>query len=219
MTEDRGLSPSDREFLSGEREYAHETTEDNVWQRVRERVFRSLQDGLFMWQHIPQNQRQQIFDVGPEEDLLYKDIDEYEWEDEVEAKRRERDLNEFETSLVGLFAFLYAGIDESPGLDFDSILADALASVAADRGEIPIPESYQPPKLETKEEYDVEELLQRYQSGDSLSDMEELHLRRAIEGPLEKLPVYTDRDVDLGDFYMSQEEFSDMVEEELPKED
>jgi len=217
MTEQRGLSPDDRKFLQGRKEeYAHETTEVNTWQRVRERTRRSILDGLLLWQELPDAQRRKIFDVGPEEDLLWKDVEEYDYSDVVAMRAKESEFEELEQSLVGLLALLYAGIDEHPELDFDSMLADALASVAHKRGEVPLPETYQPPKLETEAEFDTEELLKDYKLGDPLSPMEELHLRRAVEGPLEELDRYVDepgKDIDPAEF-VDREELAEMLSPE-----
>jgi len=212
MSEERGLSGDDRKFLRGGKKYAHETTEQNVWQRIRKRTRRSLSDGTFYWQHIPTEQRRQIFDVGPDEDLLFADLEEYDYADVLERDRKERDLEMFEHSLTGLLAFLYAGIDEHPDLDFNSIMAQAIASVLNERGKIPQPETYTPPSMEAIEEYDTDKLRRKLYAGGSLSWMEELHLRRELTGDLEDLRGrYEDaEDVTLEGFFQDDEWFEDV---------
>lgn len=220
MSQKRGLSPDDREFLRGGKNYAHETTEDNAWQRTRQRVRRSLLDGLFYWQYIPPEQRQQIFDIGPGEDLMWADLGDYDFADVIEQERREKALDEFEESLIALLAFLYRGLNESPDLDFDDILEDALASVANERDEIPVPGSFTPPSIETEESYDMDELRRKFMNSDeSLSWMEELQFRREIEGPLEEYRTY-DNDKEEVDFdvYTSTDELSEAIDEETDTE-
>lgn len=69
--EDRGrgiLSKADREYLCGQKEYAHAQSESNRKQDIRERVQNGLKDFTLLWLLLDPGERATIFDeMGNEE--------------------------------------------------------------------------------------------------------------------------------------------------------
>lgn len=96
----RGIfTTDDREYLKGNKEYKHDTTEANVKARIRERVYHVILDGGMLWD-IPADERRKIF---------------RQWE-EADAE----EFGQFKSGIAGLIAFLYRGYEDAGG-DFEKM--------------------------------------------------------------------------------------------------
>lgn len=83
------LSPTDREYLCGMKDYSHDQTELNRRQAIRERTVEGIRDFNLLW-------------------LL---LEQTEWEKIMEAF----DTEELNTAFSSMLAFMYIGIDQDSG--------------------------------------------------------------------------------------------------------
>ena len=83
------LSPTDREYLCGLKDYSHDQTELNRRQAIRERTIEGLRDFNLLW-------------------LL---LEEPEWEKVIEAFETE----ELNTAFTSMVAFMYIGLGQDTG--------------------------------------------------------------------------------------------------------
>lgn len=62
------LSPTDREYLCGRKEYAQPQTDANRRQEIRERIKNGLKDFVYLWAFLESDERQKVFkELGEEE--------------------------------------------------------------------------------------------------------------------------------------------------------
>ncbi|QAU14569.1 hypothetical protein EKH57_18030 (plasmid) [Halorubrum sp. BOL3-1] len=83
------LSPTDREYLCGMKDYSHDQTELNRRQAIRERTIEGIRDFNLLWLLLEQS----------------------EWEKIMEAF----DTEELNTAFSSILAFMYIGIDQDTG--------------------------------------------------------------------------------------------------------
>lgn len=83
------LSPTDRDYLCGLKDYSHSQTELNRRQEIRERTIEGIRDFNLLW-------------------LL---LEEPEWEKIIETFETE----ELNTAFASMIAFVYTGIDQDTG--------------------------------------------------------------------------------------------------------
>ena len=83
------LSPTDREYLCGMKDYSHDQTELNRRQAIRERTIEGIRDFNLLW-------------------LL---LEQTEWEKVMEAF----DTDELNEAFSSILAFMYIGIDQDTG--------------------------------------------------------------------------------------------------------
>ncbi|MFC5135597.1 MULTISPECIES: hypothetical protein [Haloferacaceae] len=83
------LSPTDREYLCGMKDYSHDQTELNRRQAIRERTIEGIRDFNLLW-------------------LL---LEQTEWEKVMEAF----DTEELNTAFSSILAFMFIGIDQDTG--------------------------------------------------------------------------------------------------------
>lgn len=83
------LSPTDREYLCGMKDYSHDQTELNRRQAIRERTIEGIRDFNLLW-------------------LL---LEQTEWEKVMEAF----DTEELNGAFSSILAFMYIGIDQDTG--------------------------------------------------------------------------------------------------------
>lgn len=83
------LSPTDREYLCGLKDYSHSQTELNRRQAIRERTIEGIRDFNLLW-------------------LL---LEEPEWEKVIEAF----EVDELNTAFSSMIAFIYTGIGQDTG--------------------------------------------------------------------------------------------------------
>ena len=82
------LSPTDREYLSGQTEYEHPQSESNRKQAIRERVVNAFQDFLLLTLMLSEQERHKIF---------------------------HEEIPEKQESLASIISFLYLGLEEDVG--------------------------------------------------------------------------------------------------------
>ncbi|PSQ19691.1 hypothetical protein BRD00_01105 [Halobacteriales archaeon QS_8_69_26] len=106
MSEDRGrgiLSPADRAYLRGDREYGSVQSERNARARIRDRVEQSVLDFELLVECLPEGDRELVFG---------KRFDEGEGVEGFDA-------------LVSMLAFCYLAVGDTE-LDFETVLREAV---------------------------------------------------------------------------------------------
>lgn len=68
------LTPADREFLIGEREYEHRQTEHKRRNQIRERVYQSLLDLSFLFQYMDDSDLDRVFTPPPNHQAAFDDV-------------------------------------------------------------------------------------------------------------------------------------------------
>jgi len=141
------LSPTDRDYLCGLKEYAQPQTDANRRQDIRERVENGLKDFALLWLFLGRDEREKVFEELGEDGT-----------DEV---------------IESMAAFAYLGIDQSPSRMEECIERGVLAAANADKlfrsagratdADVSIDIEYNP---------DVEKLYRRFEEGVQLSDAE-----------------------------------------------
>jgi len=141
------LSPTDRDYLCGLKEYAQPQTDANRRQDIRERVENGLKDFALLWLFLGRDEREKVFEELGEDGT-----------DEV---------------IESMVAFAYLGIDQSPSRMEECIERGVLAAANADKlfrsagratdADVSIDIEYNP---------DVEKLYRRFEEGVQLSDAE-----------------------------------------------
>ncbi|MDZ7745373.1 MAG: hypothetical protein U5K28_02195 [Halobacteriales archaeon] len=97
------LSPTDREYLCGMKDYSHNQTELNRRQAIRERTIEGIRDFNLLWLLLGQT----------------------EWEKVMEAF----DTEELNTAFSSILAFMFIGIDQDTGRMRQILRARSLPSV------------------------------------------------------------------------------------------
>lgn len=141
------LSPTDREYLCGLKEYAQPQTDANRRQDIRERVENGLQDFALLWMFLERDEREKVF-----EELGEDGTDE---------------------AIASMVAFAYLGIDQDTARLEECIERGVLGAANADKlfrssgratdADVSIDIEYNP---------DVEKLYRRFEEGGQLSDAE-----------------------------------------------
>jgi len=141
------LSPTDRDYLSGLKEYAQPQTDANRRQDIRERVKNGLKDFVLLWMLLEREEREKIFD----------------------------DLGEEETDEVIEFmlAFAHLGLERDMARMEERVQRGVLAAENADKlsrssgratnVDVSIDVEYDP---------DIEKLYERFEKGKELTDAE-----------------------------------------------
>lgn len=103
------LSTADREYLLGERTYSSEQAERNTRARIRKRLYHTLLDFNLALETLSDRDRRQLFSLS--------------------------DSNpELPTGLLGAIGFIYRGVTESGGPNFEQILYEGINRAEAKRG-------------------------------------------------------------------------------------
>lgn len=105
-----GLSKADREYLLDERKYGSKQAERNTRSRIRRRLINSLLDYSLALETLPERDRRHIFSMG---------------------EGKNENLPE---GILGALGFIYLGLTEGDGLDFDDALFEAVNRAEAKRG-------------------------------------------------------------------------------------
>lgn len=183
------LTKTQRKFLTGERTYDGEYAKQQRYQRrraIQERVFSGLLDGGILWQDLPAEQREEIFDAWREDPPADES-----WGLLTREDNRRRD--QFRRGLTGLLAMIYAGVEENDhlGFGFKDILGDAVASAVHARGDVLDSYDFD---VETSPSFNTSALLERFESGDpSMTMLEIQHLREEAGIGDEEMSAYRDR--------------------------
>jgi hypothetical protein len=168
---DRGvLSPADRAYLRGDREYGSVQAERNARARIRRRAFDALLDFELLVERLPERDR---------ELLLSGDV-------------AEAGTDGFD-ALVSAMAFCYEGAERA-GVDFETVLREAvsLAEAREDRGATV--------RLDvTYHALDADQLLAKLESDESLSLTEIAYLYESDAVGREELAAQFERDEGVDD--------------------
>lgn len=177
------LTNGQREYLRGETTPSQERT---TLTRMRRRVYSGIHDGTLIWQHLPVDEREKIFDMWREDDPTDE-----AWGTLSEGDRRRQDR--FRHALTCWLATLYAGVEGNNdlGFGFEDVLGDAVASAVHARGDVVDEFEF---TVETRDSFDTEALLERFERGDPhLSMLEIQHLRDEADVDGDDMSAYRDR--------------------------
>lgn len=166
------LSPADRAYLRGEREFASVQSERNARARIRERVYNAVLDFELLVEHLSETDREIVFE---------------EWFDEIDGTVA---LD----ALVSAVAFLYRATEDTD-LEFESVLREAVnvAEAKEDRAASV--------RLElTYHALSGEQLRGKLERGEELSLTEIAYLQRSDDVRADELARYfRDADADVDD--------------------
>lgn len=141
------LSPTDREYLCGLKEYAQPQTDANRRQDIRERIKNGLKDFLYLWAFLESDEREKVFEELGEEGT-----------DEV---------------IESMVTFAFLGIDQDTTRMEERIEHGVLGAANVNKmfrsagratdADVSIDIEYNP---------DIEKIQRRFQEGKQLSDAE-----------------------------------------------
>lgn len=149
------LTAADRAYLRGQRQPASVQSERNTRARIRERVIESIRDFELLVEHLPEHDRELVFE---------KHLEELDGPEAFDA-------------LVAAVAFLYRGIEDTDA-DVEEVLREGVALAEADR-ERAVSVEFE----RTFHALTGEELLRRLEDGESLTLSELAYLQRSDDVP------------------------------------
>lgn len=156
------LSPADRAYLRGEREYASVQSERNTRARIRDRVFETMRDFELLVEALPKRDRKLVFEKRFGEAAGPAGFD----------------------ALVSALAFLYQGVGDSE-LSFATVLHEAVNVAEAGEGRAATVD------LDvTYDRLSPEGLLHKLEMGKELSLTELAYLHRHDEVSRDRLARY-----------------------------
>jgi hypothetical protein len=158
---DRGiLTPDDREFLQGEKEYSSEQSERDARYRIRQRVKNAILDFNILLHHFEEKDRSQVFTSNfPSKEESKDKISIDEVEKLVEQTR-------FQNAMSDSVAFFYLGTQDVDW-QFEELIATAVEKAEEEKGyiiddvEVNIDVS--------RSEPDIQELVTKLQEGEPLT--------------------------------------------------
>lgn len=176
------LSPTDRDYLCGLKEYAQPQTDANRRQDIRERVENGLKDFALLWMFLERDEREKVFDELGEDGT-----------DEV---------------IASMIAFAYLGIDQDTTRLEECIERGVLAAANADKlfrsagratdADVSINIEYNP---------DAKKLYRRFKEGAQLSDAEVGVLVRSGKLDTEDVEELQDTEVGFPRVYSGGKEY------------
>jgi len=163
---DRGiLTPDDRKFLKGEKEYSNVQSERDARYRIRKRIKNGILDFSLLFAHLDKNDREQVFSN-------YNPPRKFRDEDEGFTSADVEDLfnsTTFANSISNTIAFLYLGVTDV-GEDIIPIIKSAISDAEENRGYLVEDLTV---KIEIgKTEPDTEILAKKFREGEPLSKEE-----------------------------------------------
>lgn len=184
---DRGvLSSSDRQFLRSPEQFSRQATHQRK-NAIRERGYNSLLDGSVLLEHTTPDQRREIFDAWkdfaePVSDPSDEDRPDH-FADPAESRGKMIEQARAESAISSWLAFLYLGLSESDGFDFESALRTGINRAEESRGRIVADLDFH---VDTRERRSLDELksrfdrqarltteeIQRLVAGDRITDFE-----------------------------------------------
>ena len=172
------LTPADRKFLRGEKEYASEQSERDARYRIRQRVKNAIMDFSILLRHMQDKDRSQIFSdyftesKEPDPDELTND----DLEDIIE-----------ETMFIGgvsdAIGFFYLGSTDT-GTPFDEVIEAGLSSGEEQRGFVV--DSVDVSFDISREQPDTGDLLNKLLSGEGLTAEELRAVLRSDSANMDK---------------------------------
>jgi hypothetical protein len=163
---DRGiLTPDDRKFLKGEKKYQSEQSERDARYRIRSRIKDAILDFSILLHHLDRHDREQIFSTYEGVSGLSNDSDELSGEafrDFVEATM-------FQNGISDAISFFTLGIEDT-NEPVDSMLETGIAGAEEEKGylvdEVTVEISVK------REKPEIEALLEKFESGEPLTEEE-----------------------------------------------
>ncbi|ELY99459.1 hypothetical protein [Natrialba asiatica] len=161
LDRDRGiLTPADRDFLRGEKEYSSEQSERDARYRIRQRLMDSILDFNILVNNMDEKDREQIFESNfsksekPPNDEITED-------DLQELVKKTMFINGI-SSAIGFF---YLGVTDT-GSPFDEVLESGIEIGEEQRGYVveDVNVSYDVSRKKT----DIKKLVQKLETGDPL---------------------------------------------------
>ena len=163
------LTPDQRAFLRGEKEYEHEQSETDMRYKIRTRVRRALFDFVLLVQELePRDRKQLLKDVRAPQN---RDDDEY-LTDEVFRDGEP-------TALIYMVAFLYQAA-EDVGFDFEKLVELGVVAGHDEDPTNPFAARSVEVTIDEHLEYDFERIRGKIEAGDELSEPEYLALTRLL---------------------------------------
>jgi hypothetical protein len=164
------LTDADRAHLRGEKEYNHESNRLAADARIRSRVLEGLHDGSPLWTYLNSGQREKIFSKWQTQgERVHEDSWWEGWDQDAERAREY-----LETSLTGLLALIFRGIDEGDVMSRERLIKQAIATAEHEQGQ-----EVTDITLDVETGFETDELLRRFKNRDPSLSMREInHLRR-----------------------------------------
>ncbi|OIB58041.1 hypothetical protein [Natrialba sp. SSL1] len=163
---DRGvLTPDDRKFLKGEKEYQSEQSERDARYRIRSRIKDAILDFSILLHHLDRNDREQVFSTYEGISGLSNNSDELSGE----AFREFVESTMFQNGISDAISFFILGIEDT-NEPVDSMLETGIEGAEEEKGylvdEVTVEISVKRKKPE------LEVLLEKFESGEPLTEDE-----------------------------------------------
>ncbi|MDL0145844.1 hypothetical protein [Halobacterium salinarum] len=163
---DRGiLTPDDRKFLKGEKEYQSEQSERDARYRIRSRIKDAILDFSILLHHLDRHDREQVFSTYDGVSGLSDNGDELSGE----AFRDFVESTMFQNGISDALSFFILGIEDT-NEPVDSVLETGIAGAEEEKGylvdEVTVEISVKRKKPE------IEALLEKFEAGEPLTEDE-----------------------------------------------
>jgi len=163
---DRGiLTPDDRKFLKGEKEYQSEQSERDARYRIRSRIKDAILDFSILLHHLDRHDREQVFSTYDGVSGLSDNSDELSGE----AFRDFVESTMFQNGISDALSFFILGIEDT-NEPVDSVLETGIAGAEEEKGylvdEVTVEISVKRKKPE------IEDLLEKFEAGEPLTEDE-----------------------------------------------
>ncbi|MDL0126300.1 hypothetical protein PNQ92_12910 [Halobacterium salinarum] len=163
---DRGiLTPDDRKFLKGEKEYQSEQSERDARYRIRSRIKDAILDFSILLHHLDRHDREQVFSTYDGVSGLSDNGDELSGE----AFRDFVESTMFQNGISDALSFFILGIEDT-NEPVDSMLETGIAGAEEEKGylvdEVTVEISVKRKKPE------IEALLEKFEAGEPLTEDE-----------------------------------------------
>lgn len=159
------LTPDDREFLKGEKKYQNEQSERDARYRIRSRIKDAILDFSILLHHLDSRDREQVFSA-------YEDVGGLSRTDEEVSGEAFRSLVEatmFKKGISDAISFFILGVEDTNEV-VDSVIESGIAGAEEEKGylveEVSVEISIK------REKPEVETLIERFESGEPLSEDE-----------------------------------------------
>ncbi len=169
------LTPSQRAFLRGEKEYEHEQSEKDMRYKIRQRVRNGLFDLALLWQHMDARDRRQLF----------KDVRAGQLRDDDATFEDEVYREDESTALVYAVAFLYQ-VAADVDFDFEKVLELAAVARQGENPDNPFAARSVDVTIDERLVYDYDRIRRKVEQEQSLSEPEYLAMTRLFLSDLER---------------------------------
>ncbi|SDM50543.1 hypothetical protein SAMN04487949_1889 [Halogranum gelatinilyticum] len=159
---DRGiLTPDDRKFLKGKKEFSSEQSERDARYRIRKRVKNSILDFSILLHHLDERDRKQVFSKH-----MAKSSD-----DEISSEKLREFVEStmFSQGISDAISLLYLGVSDA-GDSFEAVLKEGVAGAEESKGYLV--DSVSVDIDVSRGKPDMEDLVSKLNSGEPLSEEE-----------------------------------------------